>query len=132
MKLYGTCVEIPTVSSSVGTSNASHVESNASHVDFWSEHENEESLVPKTNVSSNSIKNNEKLNKQELSNSQKTSPVANRAALSTAGPNVSLAHTSDQSNKDYRPSLIGSKRSTAKKGVNINFDLIINSQDVCI
>lgn len=127
MKLYGTCVEMPTIASPVVTSNTSHV-------DFWSEHENEESLVPKTSVSSNSSQSNDKLNKQELSNSQKTSPVANRAALSTAGPNVSLAHTSDQSNKDYKPSLIGNKRSTAKKGVNINFDSIIriDSQDVCI
>jgi hypothetical protein len=124
MKLYGTCVEMPTISSPVVTSNASHV-------DFWSEHENEESLVPKTSVSSNGSQNNDKLNKPELSNSQKSSPIANRAALSTAGPNVSLAHTSDQSNKDYKP-LIGNKRSTAKKGVNIHFYQINHSQDVCI
>jgi len=112
MKVYGTCLEIGT--------HAPHVaSSNTNQVDFWSEHENE-SLVPKKHVSSNSSQNTDKL-PVNLSDSQKTSPIASRAALSnsSAGPNVSLANTSDNTSKDYKPSLIGNKRSQAKKGVNI-------------
>lgn len=108
MKIYGTCLEMDTNVSSMVTSISSQV-------DFWSEHENNDSLLPKKIVSSNSSQNNDRL---ELTDSQKTSQIDSKTSLSnsgnTLGPNVSSV---TGNTNEYKSSLIGNKRSTAKKGM---------------
>ena len=92
--MYGNCVDLP-------TSTPAPTTTTVNQPDFWSEHENQES--------------NHKLRPNT------TSKSSNAPIDKTIGPNVSLANVGQGAAKDYKPSLIGSKRAPPKKGVMVSY-----------
>ncbi|XP_054159014.1 ADP-ribosylation factor GTPase-activating protein 2-like [Oppia nitens] len=106
LKMYGHCLDLPTsgaTNSSANTTSADN-SSSSSSTDFWTEHEKVESVPKQQSHSSySSIK------------SQQTPPMTTDG---TAGPTVSLVSANNVNlSKDYKPSIIGTKKPTVKKGL---------------